>query len=109
MLEYSSRFKENDSLAMLQEYLGPTCFNPFDNSFYYYSDKGFFKISKDKDSYSKALVFKPKLKWTSGMAHSVGYQMSVKKFEFISSNELVFLTANNGIGYYNGKVVKYFK
>ena len=109
VLEYSSIFKENDSLAMLQEYLGPTCFNPFDNSFYYYSDKGFFKISKDKDSYSKALVFKPKLKWTSGMAHSVGYQMSVKKFEFISENELVFLTVNNGIGYYNGKVVKYFK
>lgn len=109
VLEYSSKFKENDSLAILQEYLGPTCYNPFDHSFYYYSDKGFFKILKTKDVYSKELFFKPLITWTFGMSHSVGYEMNVKKFEFISSNELIFLTSNNGIGYFDGKVVKYFK
>ena len=109
VLQYRKLFGENGGLEMLNEYLGPTAFNTFDNSFFYFSDKGFFKIIKDRDIYTKELFFAPKLFWKGGLEHSVGYQMSVIKFEFISKTELLFLTSNNGIGYFDGKLVKYFQ
>ena len=70
---------------------------------------GFFKIIKERDIYTKELFFAPKLFWKGGLEHSVGYQMSVIKFEFISKTELLFLTSNNGSGYFDGKLVKYFQ
>jgi hypothetical protein len=100
---------EKNKLDFLKEYLGTNTFNIFDNSFYYYSDKGFLKIIKNGDKYSKQLFFKPLITWTAGLANSVGYQMNVIKFEFISEKEIIFLTLNNGIGYFDGETVKYFK
>jgi hypothetical protein len=108
VLEYM-HLGEKNKLDFLKEYLGTNTFNIFDNSFYYYSDKGFFKIIKNGDKYSKQLFFKPLITWTAGLANSVGYQMNVIKFEFISEKEIIFLTLNNGIGYFDGETVKYFK
>ena len=31
------------------------------------------------------------------------------KFEFISEKEILFLTKNDGIGYYNGESIKYYR
>lgn len=94
----------------IEEYLGPIQFNPFNNSVYYYSNFGFFKLEEFDDcNFSKRLLFRPWIYWTAGLPDAIGYQMNITKFEFISENELVFLTTNNGIGYYNGTEVKYFQ
>lgn len=94
----------------IEEYLGPIQFNQFDNSVYYYSNLGFFKLEVLEDCiFSKKLLFRPWINWTAGLPDAIGYQMNVTKFEFISENEHVFLTTNNGIGYYNGTEVKYFQ
>lgn len=100
---------ELNNLSFIKEYIGPNNFNVFDNSFYYYSDKGFFKIIRNNNKYTKEFIFRPWITWTSGMSHSLGYQMNVIKFEFISEKEILFLTSNEGIGYYDGKIIKYFK
>ncbi|KOS06946.1 hypothetical protein AM493_13570 [Flavobacterium akiainvivens] len=91
------------------EYIGPTAYNPFDNHFYYYGSDGFFRISKENEKYKKELLFKPSLMWDYGMPHAVGAQMNVTKFEFIAPGEVIFLTTNSGIGYYNGKQITYYR
>lgn len=93
----------------IQEYLGPISFNKYNNKTYYYSNKGFFKLSGNRCEMTKEFVFKPWIYWTSGLLNAVGYQMNVIKFEFISEKEMVFLTQKDGIGYFNGKSIKYFK
>ena len=90
------------------EYLGAITHNYFDKHIYYYTNKGFFKIIEKENYYSKEFIFRPWITWTYGMSHSVGYQMNVIKMEFVSKQELVFLTSNNGIGYFDGVKVKYF-
>lgn len=95
--------------SFLTEYVGTITYNKFDKSFYYFSNKGFFKIIENNSSYSKELLFNPSLIWKGGLRHSVGYQMAVKKFEFIDAERFVFLTNLNGIGYYDGKQIKYYK
>jgi len=102
--------KKDKSLDILLEYVGPITYNKFDKSFYYYSSSGFYKIIKNEDNnYSKKLIIKPNLSWEAGLAMSVGYQMNIIKFEFINKNEFIFLTANNGIGFFNGSIIRYFK
>ena len=96
--------------SFIEEYLGPIQINPFNKSVNYYSNLGFFKLEEFDDcNFSKKLLFRPWIYWTNGLPDAVGYQMNITKFEFISENELVFLTTNNGIGYYNGTEVKYFQ
>ncbi len=91
------------------EYLGGITYNPYDKKVYYYTNNGFWKIIENENTYSKEFIFRPWINWTYGMEDAVGYQMNVTEFEFISEKELVFLTTNNGIGYFDGKSVKYFK
>lgn len=98
-----------NNYEIINEYIGTCTYNEFDKHFYYYSDKGFFKIIIDKKIFSKEFIFRPWVTWTSGLALAVGYQMNVNKFEFLSKKEIVFLTANNGIGYFNGNVIIYYK
>lgn len=101
--------KDPKGFAMVNEFLGPLQINKFNNSVYYYSDKGFFKIIEDKGKYNKEFIFKPWITWSATNRNNLGADINVTKFEFISENELVFLTTNNGIGYYNGTEVKYFQ
>jgi len=93
----------------IEEYLGPIQYNPFDGFVYYYTNNGFFKIIEKDNTYSKEFIFRPWITWIYGMSNAVGYQMNVDKMEFISKEELLFLTSNNGIGYFDGEKVKYFK
>jgi len=97
------------SFMDVAEYLGPIQFNEYDGKVYYYTDNGFFKILQNDTGLSKELIFKPTILWKFGLENSVGYEMNVKKFEFISEREIVFLTSFNGIGYYDGKSIKYFQ
>lgn len=92
-----------------EEYLGGCAFNVFNDSFYFYTNNGFWRILKNENNYTKEFLFKPWINWTAGLPNALGYQMNVSKFEFISENEMVFLTTSNGIGYFNGKEVVYFR
>ena len=92
----------------VNEFLGPLHLNKFDNSVYCYSDKGFFKIIESNREYGKKFIFKPWINWSATNKNNLGADINVNKFEFVSENELFFLTSNNGIGYFNGTVVKYF-
>ncbi|OIQ23635.1 hypothetical protein [Lacinutrix sp. MedPE-SW] len=113
ILEHTEReiVRNNKKVTVkkLVEYLGPVTYNPYNDSMYYYSNKGFFKIIEKGKKFSKELIFKPILFWKGGLPHSVGSQMAVKKFEFIDEKRFVFLTNLNGLGYYNGHKIKYYR
>lgn len=91
------------------EFIGPISLNRFNNSIYYYSHKGFFKIIESENKFDKKFIFKPWIFWSATNRNNLGYDINVTKFEFISEKEIVFLTTNNGIGYFNGKEVVYFR
>jgi hypothetical protein len=93
----------------IKEYLGPLAFNKFNNSIYFYSSYGFYKLTGNDCKNSKEFIFKPWIYWKAGLPDAVGYQMNLTKFDFISEKEIIFLTAMNGIGYFDGETVKYFK
>ena len=97
------------SYTEVTEYLGPIQYNRYDGNVYYYTNNGFYKILQNDIGLSKEYVFKPTIAWKFGLKSSVGYQMNIKKFEFLSEKELVFLTSFNGIGFYDGKTIKYFQ
>jgi hypothetical protein len=99
----------NPQWEELIEYLGPIQYNSFDNHIYYYTNNGFFRIIENNNIYSKEFIFRPWITWTHGFENAVGYQMNVIKFEFLSEKQFVFLTSSNGIGYYDGKTIKYFQ
>lgn len=106
LIEFTKNIK-NSKFA--KEFLGPVQFNPFNNSLYYYTDKGFFKIIENENKFEREFIFKPWIFWTYSNRYNLGADINVTKFEFISENEIIFLTTNNGIGYFNGKTVKYYK
>jgi 3-methyladenine DNA glycosylase AlkC len=85
--------------------LGTITFNKYDNNLYAYTTKGFYKLKNINCDYTKDFLFKPNL------TNSSDYhpQLDIVKFEFISKTEIIFLTTNNGIGYYNGQKVTYIK
>lgn len=104
-----SLFKK-DKYGNIKEYIGTLAYNKYTNAVYYYSDQGFFKIIRTREgNYTKQFVLKPWIMWRGGLRYSVGYQMNVTKFDFINYESFFFLTPNDGIGYYNGKEIKYFK
>lgn len=87
------------------EYIGPATFNKYNNSIYFYSQSGFFKGIKTKDL-SKIenweIILKPKLHWKGGQVDALGSPMNVLKFAIIDSSKFVFLSQNDGIGFFNG-------
>lgn len=89
--------------------LGPIVLNKFNNEVYLYTNKGFFKISNSESQFTKEFIFRPWIFWSATNRNNLGYDINVTKFEFISENEMIFLTTNNGIGYFNGTQVKYFQ
>lgn len=88
------------------EYMGPATFNSFDNSIYFYSHNGIFRGSKTKDlskieNWEK--ILQPKLRWKNGQQDAVGSPMNVFKLTCIDENQLVFLSQNDGIGFFHDK------
>lgn len=109
--EYRNRDGDLVSFTKIdvKEYLGPISYNPYNRSVYYYTNNGFFKIRKTNSGYDKDLILNPTVLWKQGLPNAVGYQMAIKKFEFIDDKRFVFLTNLNGLGYYDGNQVKYYK
>jgi hypothetical protein len=93
-------------------YIGPAAYNKFDNSIYFYSQNGFFKGAETKDL-SKIEnwqnILKPKLHWKYGQPDAVGSPMNVLKLIIIEKEKFVFLTQNDGIGFYDGKKLTMLK
>ncbi len=89
--------------------LGPITFNQFDNNFYIYSSKGFQILKNSNCSYTKELIFKPNLKCEFHSNIDKCIDLNVIKFEFISEKEILFLTRNNGIGYYKDHKLIYIR
>lgn len=91
------------------EYIGPATYNKYDNSIYFYSQHGIFKGFKSKDL-SKIenweIILKPKLRWTWGQEDAVGAPMNVLKMNIIDKDKFIFLTQNDGIGFFDGEKLK---
>jgi hypothetical protein len=113
ILSYDDMINESDNSWIksisIKELLGPLTFNKNDNCIYYYSSDGFFKIVNSNNNFSKVFILKPWIGWSAKNENRIGYDVNVLKFEFNNKNDLFFLTVNNGIGYFDGKSVKYFK
>ena len=112
----SMGFKNNDSDLrenILTEneinILGPITFNKYDNKLYFYSTKGFYSLNNLDCNFTKELYFSPKLKYKIQYERDYCIHLNVTKFEFISEKEILFLTKNNGIGYFNGEKIIYFR
>ena len=90
------------------EYVGPATFNKFNNSIYFYSQNGIFKGDTNNDL-SKIenweIIIKPKLHWKGGQRDAVGSPMNVLKLILLDKNKLVFLSQNDGIGYFDGEKI----
>ena len=89
--------------------LGPITFNQFDNKLYFFSTKGFYILNNLDCTFTKKLFFSPPLTCKSQYERDYCLHLNVVKFEFISEKEIIYLTKNNGIGYYNGERIKYFR
>jgi hypothetical protein len=100
-----------DTVKKNGHYVGPICYNLEDDHIYIYTQHGIYK-EKSIDNLSKAenwtLVVKPELLWTYGQSNATGYAMNVTKIVTPAPNTLLFLTEQNGIGYFNGKTLTMF-
>ncbi len=84
-------------------------YNKFNNQLYFFSTKGFSILKNSDCTFIKKLYLSPKLTCKTQNTRSYCIDLLVTKFEFISEKEMIFLTKNDGIGYYNGENIKYFK
>lgn len=91
------------------EYLGPIVYNPYSDSFILYSNLGFFKIYKSGDDYKRELMFIPKIQWKFGQGMALGYHMAMQQIIPLNAKAFVFRTISNGIGYYDGKNLTFFR
>jgi len=94
------------------EYIGPAIYNENTNTIYFYSQNGIFKGEKKSDL-SKIenwkVILKPKLNWKYGQPDAVGSPMNVLKIATLENNGLIFLSQNDGIGYFDGAELKMLK
>lgn len=101
--------QQENRFRTVTEYLGPLNYNPYDGFIYYFTNNGFFKLLEGEKASQKELIFNPKIIWKGGLPNAVGYQMAVKKFEFINTNDFVFLTNLDGIGYFSENSITFFR
>ncbi|WP_198659381.1 hypothetical protein [Winogradskyella aurantiaca] len=101
--------QEENRFKTVTECLGPLNYNSYDGFIYYFTNNGFFKLFEGEKASQKELIFNPKIIWKEGLPNAVGYQMAVKKFEFINNNDFVFLTNLDGIGYFSENSITFFR
>jgi hypothetical protein len=91
-------------------FVGPGAYNIKENSIYFATDQGFYKVRLPK--YGKLerpiLLFNPTLTWGREPL-AIGIDMTIKNLEFTKDNNLMFLTSNDGFGLYDGSKLKIFK
>jgi hypothetical protein len=95
-----------DSAKQKRHYIGPVCYNHWDDRLYIYSQHGIYK-QKPNHGLSNAenwtLATQPELSWTHGQSNATGYAMNVSKIVAIGPGAFLFLKERTGIGYFNGK------
>lgn len=97
------------SFKKQNEIIGPMVYNSFNESLYYYSNYGFFKLHKNESSYKNERVIDPNvLLYTNKIPHNYGSVMNVSKILFMDKTRFVFLTKQYGFGYYDGENVNLF-
>ena len=97
------------SFKKQNEIIGPIVYNNFNESLYYYSNYGFFKLHKNESSYKNELAIDPNvLLYTNKIPHNYGSVMNVTKMLFMDKTRFVFLTKQYGFGYYDGENVNLF-
>lgn len=103
---FLKKSQTNADSSVEAEYIEAAAYSQFDNAIYFYSQNGFFKGDETKDL-SKfenwQNILKPQLHWTYGQPDAVGYAMNVLKMLIIGKEKFVFLTQNDGIGFYDGE------
>lgn len=88
------------------EYIGPAAYSSYNNSIYFYSQNGIFKGNKNNDLSNIdnwEIILRPKLNWKYGQPDAVGSPINVLKLEILNKNTIIFLSQNDGIGFYDGK------
>jgi len=97
------------SFKKQNEIIGPMIYNNFNESLYFYSNYGFFKLHKSDSGYRNELVIDPNvLLYTKKISHKYGSVMNVTKILFMDKTRFVFLTKQYGFGYFDGENVNLF-
>jgi hypothetical protein len=91
-------------------FVGPGTYNKIDSSIYWATTNGFYKAVLPASGTLKnpQLMFNPALSWKRAPL-AIGVEMTIKQMEFTDCNKLLFLTANNGFGIYDGLKLIFFK
>ncbi len=91
-------------------FVGPGTYNSKDSSIYFATDAGFYKAHLPITGKIKTIIplFEPELNCCCEPL-AVGKSMAVLKVEWNANQTLFFLTALNGIGFYDGKKITFLK
>lgn len=91
-------------------FVGPGAYNKTDNSIYFATTKGFYKAALPPTGklHHPQLLFNPALSWEREPL-AIGVGMTIKRIEFTSDNQLIFLTTNDGIGIYDNNKLTLLK
>jgi len=98
-----------NSFKKQNEIIGPVIYNNHNETLYYYSNYGFFKLHKEEYKFTNELIVDPNvLLYTKKIPHKYGSVMNVKKMFFLDKTRFVFLTKQYGFGYYDGENINLF-
>lgn len=107
---WSKEVQKDSSRTMVDgEYIGPATYDSEHNSILFYSQNGIFKGEKASDLSTIGnwkIILRPKLSWKYGQPDAVGSPMNVTKMIALKNSRLIFLSQNDGIGYYDGEQLK---
>jgi len=97
------------SFKKQNEIIGPLTYNNFNESLYYYSNYGVFKLHKNESGYRSELVIDPNaLLYSKKTSYNYESVMKISKMLFMDETRFVFLTKQYGFGYYDGENVNLF-
>lgn len=105
----NSHYHWSGLIRVQGEYIGPTTFNPFNNSLYFYSQNGVFcgEITKDLskiENWEGILTHNPTGK--SEDPDRGRYPITMLKICILDETRFVFLPTYSGIGFFDGEEVK---
>ena len=91
-------------------FVGPGTYNSNDNLIYFATNYGIYRAAiPDSGRIEETELFlRPTLTWDREPL-AIGMSMAVKKLSFTTNNELVFLTSNDGIGFYRSGTLRMLK
>lgn len=100
---YESSFKKQN------EVFGSLIYNKFNNTLCYYSNYGFYTLTKKDSKLVSELIIDPNiLLYNKSITHEYGNLMNVKKIVFLDETKFAFLTKQYGFGYFDGENINLF-